>query len=743
MSQQPTSVGENFKLKSLLDPYINTNAYYNGFININSVEPSLGLPSSNTYTAPDTVYYFPVITVDEIYGNSRKFTNYSDTLTINNNNVGIGTALPTSKLTVFGDISATYGRLYADDLPYTMVFSNSSIKATQGDNEIYDSFLGQPLYSNINGGRYNKMYGTYSSIVGGYLNEVDSSLSFIGGGCNNIINGECSAIVSGYCNSILNNSEGAFIGSGGRNTIICDEGSYNGIPYPDYDEITNDESFSFIGAGSDNFISGIHSAILAGRQNSLSGSNSFILGSKISTDVHNTTFVNNLSSEGQLRGTLLYSPSAHFGDSVIDHNLTVYGNLSTLGTRVDINTSVINTSSLRLVNPGVGPTIYAQQVNGNYDIANFVSQYDVSVLNIKNAPFEGLGKVGINTNSPNTELTVIGDISASRYIYGHFQGTIDSQILTDLTATNITAENLYSTNGIFNNLTVNDVLSASLIEGYGNEVVISDGLSANDIGNGANTLSLNFDNGVFVSQDLIVGGAIYGDISNATGFPSATSVYTSGTGVDSIKPVAGNNTASGYSSNVAGGLCNTASGNCSTVSGGLYNTSCGDTSVIGGGNGNNASGSTSTISGGYYNCSCLAAYNSTISGGYQNTVNGNSASVGGGCQNNSSGLASTISGGYNNTASGCYSNVAGGKCNIASGYCSSILGGCGNVVTHNNSFAIGSDLTSDADNTTYVNNLAIMQTPSTFNNPVTASGYFLIVNINGTNKAIQLWDYTS
>ena len=46
-------------------------------------------------------------------------------------------------------------------------------------------------------------------------------------------------------------------------------------------------------------------------------------------------------------------------------------------------------------------------------------------------------------------------------------------------------------------------------------------------------------------------------------------------------------------------------------------------------------------------------------------------------------------------------------------------------------------------NAIYVSALNITSTPTTFINPVTASGTFLIVNVNGTNQAIQLWNYTS
>jgi hypothetical protein len=42
-----------------------------------------------------------------------------------------------------------------------------------------------------------------------------------------------------------------------------------------------------------------------------------------------------------------------------------------------------------------------------------------------------------------------------------------------------------------------------------------------------------------------------------------------------------------------------------------------------------------------------------------------------------------------------------------------------------------------------VSSLNITSTPVTFNNPVTASGTFVIINVNGSNQALQLWNYTS
>jgi hypothetical protein len=307
MSQQPTSVGDNFKLKELSDLSININAYYNGFINIDSVEPSLGLPSANTFTSPNSTYYFPVITSNPFYRNSRKFTNNGNLLVVSGNKIGIGTSSPNSKLTVVGDISARNGRLYADDLPYTMVFSNSSIKATQGNNTIYDNLSGTPLYSNINGGCLNEInasmgsviaggesnyidYSDDSTISGGYSNSILGGIGAIiaGGVCNtnsgycistivggkcNIIEyyGACSVIVGGFCNSLVSHAEAATIIGGGRNKITAEEGPGD---YPEADELTNDESYSFIGGGEANSTIEIYSTIVGGCENTTLSSGS-------------------------------------------------------------------------------------------------------------------------------------------------------------------------------------------------------------------------------------------------------------------------------------------------------------------------------------------------------------------------------------------------------------------------------------------------------------------------------------
>ena len=275
------------------------------------------------------------------------------------------------------------------------------------------------------------------------------------------------------------------------------------------------------------------------------------------------------------------------------------------------------------------------------------------------------------------------------------------------------------------------------------------------------------------------GNTASGDCSNVNGGCGNTaSNYASNVAGGAV------NTASGCYSNVAGGFCNTACGaysivgggclnsaiecfsmvfggdsnvayNChSIIGGGCLNSACGCYSTIAGGAANTASGNYSNVAGGFCNTAC-GAY-STIGGGRRSTASGNYSTVSGGWDNVACGERSTVSGGYANIASGCHSTVGGGFCNIASGNRSAILGGeCNNTNSQCNTFILGSNITALQPDFTYVNNLSsigcvnasnINLTNSSicsFTNPVTAAGNFLIMNVNGIDRAIRLWEYTT
>ena len=85
---------------------------------------------------------------------------------------------------------------------------------------------------------------------------------------------------------------------------------------------------------------------------------------------------------------------------------------------------------------------------------------------------------------------------------------------------------------------------------------------------------------------------------------------------------------------------------------------------------------------------------SIIVGGTLNTASGVCSFIGGGSYNQVSGINSSIVGGFNNTASSEFSAIVGGVCNHIQS-------------THCRSFIVGTNISSSAACTTFVNNLYI------------------------------------
>ena len=178
--------------------------------------------------------------------------------------------------------------------------------------------------------------------------------------------------------------------------------------------------------------------------------------------------------------------------------------------------------------------------------------------------------------------------------------------------------------------------------------------------------------------------------------------------------------ASGIFSSAVGGQANAASGSCSAIGGGSGNTASAGLSTISGGRANTASGLYSTIGGGWSNS---AIYAGAIAGGNFNQVLGDYgaigggtgnyagtpgnffATVGGGGNNYADSYSSTIAGGGGNRVTAYNSFIGGGRGNTVSGVCSSVLAGHNNTTSVACSHAIGSNLTANVANYTFVNNL--------------------------------------
>ena len=107
------------------------------------------------------------------------------------------------------------------------------------------------------------------------------------------------------------------------------------------------------------------------------------------------------------------------GNTQINSNLTVYGNISATGNSYFSNTFYSTTSALSVINIGnTGPALYVGN-NGTGDIASFYDlDQNTEIFHIggKNGTFPN---VGVKTSNPNVDFTVNGHISASGFLYGN------------------------------------------------------------------------------------------------------------------------------------------------------------------------------------------------------------------------------------------------------------------------------------------------------------------------------------
>jgi hypothetical protein len=134
------------------------------------------------------------------------------------------------------------------------------------------------VYSFVGGGVGNKSCGNSTSVVGGSLNTACCATSFIGGGQQNITSGVTSSVVGGFCNIAGGNC--SFIGGGNLNTI------------------TSGGTFSFIGSGRGNNVSGSYGMVLGGSGNTVTGSFSSAIGCGLNATDNCTLYTNNIITGG-------------------------------------------------------------------------------------------------------------------------------------------------------------------------------------------------------------------------------------------------------------------------------------------------------------------------------------------------------------------------------------------------------------------------------------------------------------
>jgi len=131
----------------------------------------------------------------------------------------------------------------------------------------------------VGGGYENVASGNSSTVAGGVANKATSGASFVGGGQNNIASHDAAAIGGGF----KNRAAGQYSTVGGGNSVSA-VGNY-----------------STVGGGENNIADGTHSTIAGGQSNNINGkSNAHIIGSYITAISADYTYVNNLSTPGNI-----------------------------------------------------------------------------------------------------------------------------------------------------------------------------------------------------------------------------------------------------------------------------------------------------------------------------------------------------------------------------------------------------------------------------------------------------------
>jgi len=178
----------------------------------------------------------------------------------------------------------------------------------------------------------------------------------------------------------------------------------------------------------------------------LNSNSSSYLSNYTSVNLNSSSWVSTYTTLATNSGTWLTETSAsslYFkltggelsGNLNVLGDVLIFGALSALSGLNYITTNATTTSSLSVVNVGIGPALYVQQ-DGFYDVAQFWDKEGGIVMVIGNTspPGPHTGAVGIKTTAPNETLTVVGTISATDVIFtqtGFYSGGQNIQNLFD------------------------------------------------------------------------------------------------------------------------------------------------------------------------------------------------------------------------------------------------------------------------------------------------------------------------
>jgi len=536
-------------------------------------------------------------------------------------------------------------------------------------------------FATIGGGLCNVASGCVATISGGWSNTASGDTSFIGGGCaNSLSNAFSSSIVGGICNS-MSITQYSTIGGGQSNIIqsfrdfrdTC--GGFIGGGTNNCISVTSDSTCSFyngrdtIAGGYNNRICGTTSYYLTEGFNFIGGGINNFIGANSESSTISGGYANcSLCCGGTISGGGANKVLAQHGSIGGGVSHTISGNCST------ISGGSQNTSSGALSLVGGG---FLNVSSGSASIVggggqNTSSGYSsVIVGGNKNLNNSINGFIG-GGNCNNVCNSTSGCLSYGAVVVGGVGnnttgGTWDLANCTfSVNPTRCNAGQYSFIGGGFQNLAT--ACSSTIVGGCCNRICIN---------NTRSTIVGGFKNSILDSFDGFIGGGLCNNICNG----ASCGVFSYGAVV-----------VGGVGGNTTGGVFSFFSC-CFTTAPTIR--SAGVASFVGGGLQNTASNTYAVVVGGINNVSCST--NTAIVGGSSNTATRSSTFIGGGILNTSSAIYATVVGGNTNTASGAYSGILGGRNNIAS-----------NLRT----FIVGSDITSDRDCATFVNNLSIKNIPT-------------------------------
>ena len=662
--------------------------------------------------------------------------------------------------------------------------SNLSVIAGGGLSTITDSFtsnidggynnrITHGYSSNIGGGYYNSIQGTYwiSNIDGGYNNHIDGKLgsgwgSTIGGGGGNIIGvtyGNRYGVISGgYYNKIDRGYYGT-IGGGTNNKIAYQSGTWN--------------AYATIGGGMNNITYASYSTIGGGQGNKLNtGYGTTIAGGAFNYIYQTAGYSTIGGGMNNIIGTIGYG------------NFIGGGRINRLSSNTYAFLPIIGLSSGAQTYGFIGGGI-ANKIQGTGIFNNIVGGNENQIIGLSITPlFEITPSIGINNFIGAGRKNVIYSGQSQSVIGGGLGNEITPQPITfpDLTTTNSTNNVIVGglRNRIRTTLVSNPYVEIpTLTPGQGKNNFIGGG-QKNIINNEITTHPLF----VFASSEgshAVIGG----------GFNNRNSSFASsivGGSYNSVKPWAGKSTIAGgyfntigsssvtpfkapYGSFIGSGFLNKINSDpdlllafiglngrsnlYSSVVGGIRNNidDAGLANVIAGGRENSIIGGpgpegfTELFDGDQYNF-IGAGKNNRITSGQSQTVIvagsnnyigpdspytevwgvGTSNFIGAGTSNR----IFTEFNGLGPMSLGRYNFIGAGESNRIDGsYWSSIIAGHNNRILSGitNTHIIGSSITANTSDFTFVNNLNIWNTPSVGS----VSDSILVRALDGTVKSIS------